>query len=86
MRNGKSAGHDYVLFPEFLKKSFEKVITLLTRFFNRVLESGAVPDDWTLSVKEETRKIQIIIGVCPLPAVCVSFSFPLSLKKNEVGK
>ena len=49
MRNGKSAGHDDVL-PEFLKYAHEKVITLLTRFFNKILESGVVPDDWGLSI------------------------------------
>ena len=49
MRNGKSAGHDNV-FPEFLKYAHEKVMTLLTRFFNKILESGVVPDDWALTI------------------------------------
>ena len=49
LRNGTSAGHDDV-FPDFLKYAHEKVITLLTRFFNKILESGVVPDDWALSI------------------------------------
>ena len=49
IRNGKSAGHDDV-FSEFLKYAHEKVITLLTRFFNKISESGVVPDDWALSI------------------------------------
>ena len=48
MRNGTSQGHDGV-FPELLKYAHEKVITLLPRFFNKILESGVVPDGWALS-------------------------------------
>ena len=49
MWNNKSAGHDDV-FPEILKKGHESLITLQTRFLNKILESGDVPDDWTLSI------------------------------------
>ena len=55
MRNGKSAGHDDV-FSEFLKYAHEKVITLPTRFFNKILKSGVVPDDWALPIHRPLYK------------------------------
>ena len=49
MRNTKSDGHDDV-FPDCLEHAHENVITLLTRFFNKILESGVVPGDWAISM------------------------------------
>ena len=49
MWNSKSAGHDDV-FPEFLKKVNESLFTLQTRMLSKILESGDVPNDWTLSI------------------------------------
>ena len=49
IKNGKSAGHDDI-FPEFLKYAPEKLVVVITKFFNAILDRGEVPDDWALSV------------------------------------
>ena len=42
--NGKSAGHDDI-FPEFLKYTPEKLVVVITKFFNVILDRGEVPVD-----------------------------------------
>ena len=49
MRNSKSDGHDDV-FPECLKHAHENMITLLTRFFIKILERGVAPGDGAISI------------------------------------
>ena len=49
LSNGKAAGLDNV-FPEFIKSAPRCMIELFTDFFNLILASGTVPDDWSLSI------------------------------------
>ena len=49
LSNGKAAGLDNV-FPEFIKSAPRCMIELFTDFFNFILASGTVPDDWSLSI------------------------------------
>ena len=46
--NGKSAGQ-YDIFPEFLKYAREKLVVVITTFFDAILARREVPDDWSLS-------------------------------------
>ena len=46
--NGKSAGQ-YDIFPEFLKYAREKLVVVITKFFDAILARREVPDDWSLS-------------------------------------
>ena len=55
IRNRESAGHDDV-FPEFLKYANDAIVNLPTFFFNKVLVSGVVPDDWGLSIYRPLHK------------------------------
>ena len=45
LRNNKSAGYDRIT-NEYLKNCPDIMILLLTKYFNIILESGIVPDDW----------------------------------------
>jgi hypothetical protein len=49
MKLGKACGIDDVV-NEFLKFCNEPVLALLTRWFNIVLESGTVPEDWCTGI------------------------------------
>ena len=49
LSNGKAAGLD-IVFPEFIKSAPRCMIELFTDFFNFILASGTVPDDWSLSI------------------------------------
>ena len=84
MRNGKSAGHDDV-FPEFLKYAHEKVITLLTRFFNKIF----VSDDWALSIfrplyrKGDKKDPNNYRGISLASCLCKLFTFLIT---ERIGK
>ena len=48
LKCGKSAGQDNI-YPEFLKYVPGNLVEVLNSFFNLVLKTGIVPDDWALS-------------------------------------
>ena len=84
IQNGKSAGHDDV-FPEFLKYAQEYLITLITRFFKKILGVGlyrmtALFPCIAPFIRSQVGKIQIFTGASSLPDACVRFSLLLSLK------
>ena len=49
LKNDKAAGIDNIL-NEFLKASPEKLITVITKLFNIVLDSGMIPKEWSIGV------------------------------------
>ena len=49
IKNNKSCGVDNVL-NEFIKHSPDTFIELLTKYFNIILNSGCIPEDWTLGI------------------------------------
>ena len=49
LKTGKSSGIDGVA-NEFLKFCTQPVLALITRWFNVVLETGTVPEDWCLGI------------------------------------
>ena len=79
IKNGKSAGHDDI-FPEFLKYAPEKLIVVITKFFNAILERGEVPDDWALSVycpifkKGDRKDVNNYRGISLANCLCKLFT------------
>ena len=49
LNNNKAAGNDDIL-NEFLKNCPEKMIKLITKLFNIVLDSGYIPTEWTIGI------------------------------------
>ena len=49
LKNGKSCGIDNIL-NEFIKYSPPEMTSLLTYYFNLILNSGIIPSDWTLGI------------------------------------
>jgi exonuclease III len=49
LKNGKAAGADEIL-NEFLKNSPPKLLSLLTKYFNLILDSGVWPTDWSIGL------------------------------------
>lgn len=49
LKNGKACGIDIII-NEFIKNSPQELITLITKFFNIILESGFVPQDWCIGI------------------------------------
>ena len=49
MKNNKSPGVDHIL-NEFIKNCPEELIVVIVKFFNIILESGIVPNDWTIGI------------------------------------
>ena len=55
IKNGKSAGLDNI-YPEFIKYIPDSLINVITKFFNRILETTEVPDDWAISIYQPVFK------------------------------
>ncbi len=49
LKNGKASGIDHII-NEFIKHSPPQMVTLIVNFFNLILETGIVPQDWTLGI------------------------------------
>jgi hypothetical protein len=49
LKNGKAAGIDGIL-NEFLKNSPPVLLDFLVKYFNLILSTGIIPDDWTTGV------------------------------------
>ena len=49
LKNGKACGFDMIL-NEFLKNSPTEMVTLLCKYFNTILTTGIIPDDWYIGV------------------------------------
>jgi hypothetical protein len=49
LKNGKAAGTDDIL-NEFLKNSPLKLLSILTKYFNLILDSGVWPTDWSIGL------------------------------------
>ena len=49
LKNGKAHGIDNIL-NEYLKHMPDNLIDIITRFFNVVLDSGQVPESWTIGL------------------------------------
>ena len=49
LKNNKSHGIDYIL-NEFLKNCPEELLVVIVKFFNIILESGIVPNAWTIGI------------------------------------
>ena len=49
LKNGKSCGLDRIR-NEFLKNCPDEILNVIVRYFNIVLESGIVPEDWCVGV------------------------------------
>ena len=49
LKNNKSPGVDNIL-NEFIKHCPKELIVLIVKFFNIILESGIVPEDWTIGI------------------------------------
>ena len=49
MKNGKAGGTDNII-KEFLKNSPKEMIRLICNYFNLILDTGIVPDTWTIGL------------------------------------
>ena len=49
LKNGKAAGIDQIL-NEFIKHSPEDMLKLICSYFNLILDTGIVPDSWTVGL------------------------------------
>ena len=49
LKNSKSPGIDYIL-NEFIKNCPEELIPVITKFFNIILVSGIIPNEWTTGI------------------------------------
>ena len=49
LKSGKSGGMDQIV-NEFLKNSPPQMVSLVTKYFNLILESGIIPTDWKIGV------------------------------------
>jgi sorting nexin-29 len=49
LKNNKACGTDNLI-NEFFKNSPDKLITIYTKLFNLVLNSGVIPHDWTVGI------------------------------------
>ena len=49
LKNNKSSGHDQVL-NEFLKYSPPKIIDMIVRLFNVILDTGIFPEQWSVGI------------------------------------
>ena len=49
IKNGKSSGLDNI-YPEFIKYLPDSLINVITKFFDRILETTEVPDEWAISI------------------------------------
>ncbi len=48
LKSNKSPGHDNIT-NEHIKMGVEKIITQITKLFNKILSSGRIPLEWKLS-------------------------------------
>ena len=55
LKNSKSAGFDRLI-NEYIKNCPSKIIDIITKFFNLVLETGVVPNDWCLGMIQPIYK------------------------------
>ena len=87
IKNGKSAGHD--IFPEFLKYAPEKLVVVITKFFNAILDRREVPDDWELSVycpifkKVDRKDINNYRGISLANCLCKLFTSLLAERMQK---
>ena len=49
LKNNKAAGFDCII-NEFLKNSPQTMVHMLTRWFNLVLRSGVIPEEWCIGI------------------------------------
>ena len=49
LKSHKAHGLDYII-NEFLQKSCHKMLSVFTKLFNVILNTGIVPDDWTVGI------------------------------------
>ena len=49
LKNNKAAGIDRIL-NEFIKNSIDIIIPFYIKLFNRVLDTGEIPDDWLIGI------------------------------------
>ena len=49
LKNGKAVGTDNII-NEFLKNSPKEMIRLICNYFNLILDTGIVPDTWTIGL------------------------------------
>ena len=49
LKNSNSPGIDYIL-NEFIKNCPEELIPVITKFFNIILVSGIIPNEWTTGI------------------------------------
>ena len=87
-KNGKSAGHDDI-FPEFLKYAPQKLVVVITKFFNAILDRGGVPDDCALSVycpifkKGDRKDINNYRGISLANCLCKLFTSLLAERMQK---
>ena len=57
LKNNKSSGNDQVL-NEFLKYSPPKIIDMIVRLVNVILDTGIFPDQWSVGIIQPLYKTQ----------------------------
>ena len=95
MKNGKSAGLDNV-YPEFIKYISDSLIKVITKFFNRILETTEVPDEWAISIYQHVfrkgnrndpnnyRGISLSSSLCKLFTALLTERIHNDLEKRNV--
>jgi hypothetical protein len=49
LRNGKAFGNDGIL-NEYMKNTIDDLMLIYVKLFNIILDTGIVPDTWTLGL------------------------------------
>ena len=79
LANNKSAGQDDI-FPEFMKNLPIVFVYLMKDFFNKILNTGTVPDEWAVSIicpihkKGDTSDPNNYRGVSLINCICKIFT------------
>ena len=79
LANNKSAGQDDI-FPEFMKNLPVVFVYLMKDFFNKILNTGTVPDEWAVSIicpihkKGDTSDPNNYRGVSLINCICKIFT------------
>lgn len=84
LKNNKASGHDFVL-NEMIKNAPKDVVKVICEYFNLVLKTGKVPDDWGIGIiipfyknsgdckdPENYRGITLISCIAKLFSACIS--------------
>ena len=89
LKNNKACEEDQII-NEFLSCAVDKIAVPLSSLFNIVLNSGSVPDDWTLGIikpiykqKDDIKDPKNYRGISLISCICKLFTAILNKRLSE---